>query len=144
VPRILVVDDHAIFRRRVVQAIAKSFPGATVDEAANGQQALTLAGTRRYALVLLDITMPGRGGLEVLREMNCHCRGVPVLMLSMHPEGEYADSAFQAGASGYLNKDSAPEELAGAIRTVMAGRRYASAPQEGDNDRMKRAADGNQ
>ena len=92
-PRILVVDDHAVFRRRVVQAIAKSFPGATVDEAANGQQALTLVGTRRYALVLLDITMPGRGGLEVLREMKCHCRGVPVLMLSMHPEGEYADSA---------------------------------------------------
>ena len=125
--RILIADDHDVVRKGLIQILAKSFPGTDVDEAADGRQALALAEKGNYALVLLDISMPGRGGLEVLKEVKRHRPGVPVLILSMHPEEEYAVRAFRAGASGYLTKDSAAEELVQAVRTVLAGRRYLSA-----------------
>ena len=125
--RILIADDHDVVRKGLIQILAKSFPGTDVDEAADGRQALALAEKGSYALVLLDISMPGRGGLEVLKEVKRQRPGVPVLVLSMHPEEEYAVRAFRAGASGYLTKDSAAEELVRAVRTVLAGRRYLSA-----------------
>jgi len=125
--RILIADDHDVVRKGLIQILAKSFPGTDVDEAADGRQALALAEKGNYALVLLDISMPGRGGLEVLKEVKRHRPGVPVLILSMHPEEEYAVRAFRAGASGYLTKDSAAEELVQAVRMVLAGRRYLSA-----------------
>jgi len=125
--RILIADDHDVVRKGLIQILAKSFPGTDVDEAADGRQALALAEKGNYALVLLDISMPGRGGLEVLKEVKRQRPGVPVLVLSMHPEEEYAVRAFRAGASGYLTKDSAAEELVRAVRTVLAGRRYLSA-----------------
>ena len=125
--RILIADDHDVVRKGLIQILAKSFPGTDVDEAADGRQALALAEKGNYALVLLDISMPGRGGLEVLKEVKRHRPGVPVLILSMHPEEEYAVRAFRAGASGYLTKDSATEELVQAVRMVLAGRRYLSA-----------------
>jgi two-component system, NarL family, invasion response regulator UvrY len=125
--RILIADDHDVVRKGLIQILAKSFPGTDVDEAADGRQALALAEKGSYALVLLDISMPGRGGLEVLKEVKRQRPGVPVLVLSMHPEEEYAVRAFRAGASGYLTKDSAADELVQAVRTVLAGRRYLSA-----------------
>ena len=125
--RVLIADDHDVVRKGLIQILAKSFPGTDVDEAADGRQALALAEKGSYALVLLDISMPGRGGLEVLKEVKRQRPGVPVLVLSMHPEEEYAVRAFRAGASGYLTKDSAAEELVRAVRTVLAGRRYLSA-----------------
>jgi len=91
------------------------------------RKALALMEKGSYALVLLDISMPGRGGLEVLKEVKRLHPGVPVLILSMHPEEEYAVRAFRAGASGYLTKDRAADELVQAVRTVLAGRRYMSA-----------------
>jgi len=125
--RVLIADDHDVVRKGLILILAKSFPGIDVEEAADGRNALALMEKGSYALVLLDISMPGRGGLEVLKEVKRLRPGVPVLILSMHPEEEYAVRAFRAGASGYLTKDSAADELVQAVRTVLAGRRYMSA-----------------
>jgi len=125
--RVLIADDHDVVRKGLIQILAKSFPGTDVDEAADGRHALAMAEKGSYALVLLDISMPGRGGLEVLKEIKRLHPGVPVLILSMHPEEEYAVRAFRAGASGYLTKDSAADELVQAIRTILAGKRYLGA-----------------
>ena len=125
--RVLIADDHEVVRKGLIQILAKSFPGADVDEATDGRHALAMAEKGRYAMVLLDISMPGRGGLEVLKEVKRLRPGVPVLILSMHPEEEYAVRALRAGASGYLTKDSAADELVQAVRTVLAGKRYVSA-----------------
>jgi len=143
VPRVLVVDNHAIFRKRVIDVVAESIPGASVDEAVDVREALSKVKQARYKLVLLDISTPAREGLEVLGEIRSHHPELPVLILSMHPEEEYAALAFHSGASGFVRKAKAAEELAGAIRRVMAGGQYKSASPEGDNDRTKRAADGN-
>jgi len=125
--RVLIADDHDVVRKGLILILEKSFPGIDVEEAADGRKALALMEKGSYALVLLDISMPGRGGLEVLKEVKRLRPGVPVLILSMHPEEEYAVRAFRAGASGYLTKDSAADELVQAVRTVLAGRRYMSA-----------------
>ena len=141
-PRVLVVDSHAIFRKRVVDVVAESIPGASVDEAVDGREALARLEQARYKLVLLDISTPVREGLEALGEIRSRHPELPVLILSMHPEEEYAGLAFRAGASGFVRKARAAEELAGAIRRVMAGERYKSASPDGDNDGTKHAADG--
>lgn len=143
VPRVLVVDNHAIFRKRVVDVVAESIPGASVDEAADRREALAKVKQARYELVLLDISTPAREGLEVLSEIRSRHPELPVLILSMHPEEEYAALAFCAGASGFVRKARAAEELAEAIRRVMTGGQYNRASPEGDNDGTKHAADGN-
>ena len=125
--RILVVDDHAIVRKGLMKILKESDAGICVDEAVSGQEALTRILRTSYELVLLDINLPGRGGLEVLKEIKSHRPRLPVLMISMHPEEEYAFRALRAGASGYVTKDSAAEELVGAIRKVLSGGRYVSA-----------------
>jgi two-component system invasion response regulator UvrY len=131
VPGILVVDSHAVLRRRLVRAVAQSVPGVSVDEAQDGQTALAMVRRTRYSLVLLDIFMPGKGCLAVLQEIRRLHPGVPVLVLSMHPEEGYAVRALRAGASGYVNKESAFEELAGAVRKLLAGGRYISPSLDG-------------
>ncbi|MGE5189709.1 MAG: response regulator transcription factor [Gemmatimonadota bacterium] len=123
----LVADDHEIFRKRVIRAVAESFPGTEADEAGDGCTALALLDKGRYDLVLLDISMPGRSGLEVLKEIRSRRHATRVLVLSMHPEEEYAARALRAGASGYVAKEKAAEELVGAIRAVLAGGVYVSA-----------------
>jgi len=125
--RILVVDDHAIVRKGLIKILKESDAGISVDEAGHGQEALALVLQTSYALVLMDISMPGGGGFGVLKEIKRHRPRLPVLMLSMHPEEEYALRALRAGASGYVTKDSAAEELVGAIRKVLSGGRYVSA-----------------
>ena len=125
--RILVVDDHAIVRKGLMKILKESDAGISVDEAGHGEEALARVLQTSYELVLMDISMPGRGGLDVLKEMKSHRPRLPVLMLSMHPEEEYALRALRAGASGYVTKDSAAEELVGAIRKVLGGGRYVSA-----------------
>ena len=125
--KILVADDHAVVRKGLTKILKDSDAGIRVDEAGNGQEALARVLQESYELVLMDISMPGRGGLEVLKEIKSHRPRLPVLMLSIHPEEEYALRALRAGASGYVTKDSAAEELAGAIRKVLSGGRYVSA-----------------
>lgn len=125
--RILIADDHAIVRRGLKQILTE-IPGvAAIDEAANGQEVLAMVNKEDYALVLLDISMPGRSGLDVLKQLRAERPGVSVLMLSMHPEEQYAVRALKAGAAGYLTKESAPDELIMAARKILAGGRYVSA-----------------
>jgi len=125
-PKLLVVDDHAIVRKALLKILKDSDASISVDEAGNGQEALARVLQASYELVLMDISMPGRGGLEVLKEIRSRRPGLPVLVISMHSEEEYVVRALRAGASGYLTKDSAAEELVGAIRKVLSGGRYVS------------------
>lgn len=125
--RILIADDHAIVRRGLKQILTE-IPGvAVIDEAANGQEVISMVNKSDYDLVLLDISMPGRSGLDVLKQLRAEKPGMSVLMLSMHPEEQYAVRALKAGASGYLTKESAPDELIMAARKILAGGKYVSA-----------------
>jgi len=124
--RILVVDDHTIVRQGLKQILGEEKDMNVVEEASNGQEALQKIGKSEYDCVLLDISMPGRSGLEVLKDIKALRPKLPVLILSMHSEELYAIRALRAGASGYLTKASASEELIGAIRKVATGRKYVS------------------
>jgi two-component system, NarL family, invasion response regulator UvrY len=125
--RILIADDHAIVRKGLVQILNDVPETIIIDEAENGVEALNMALNNTYDLVLLDIAMPGKRGLEVLQELRNHKPELPVMMLSMHPEEQYAVQSLRAGASGYLTKESAPDELAVAIKKVLSGGKYISA-----------------
>jgi len=125
--KILIADDHAIVRKGLIKILMESDAWTSVDEAGSGQEALDRVLKGKYDLVLLDISMPGRGGLDVLKEIKERLPFLPVLMLSMHPEKEYALRSMRAGASGYLTKDNVPEELVRAIRKVLSGGRYVTA-----------------
>lgn len=124
---VLVVDDHTIFRSGVSRLLQDEADMRVVAEAQNGAEALDLVRAQRFDAVLLDINMEGRSGLEVLSSMRALPRCPPVLMLSMYPEAQYALVAVQAGASGYLAKDTEPAELVRAIRAIAAGNQYLSA-----------------
>jgi two-component system, NarL family, invasion response regulator UvrY len=124
--RILVADDHTIVREGLKQILAEVDDMSVRDEAGNGQEALAKIRDGEFDVVLLDISMPGRSGLEILKEIKTEHPKLPVLILSMHAEEQYAVRALRAGASGYLTKASAPDELIGAIRKVSCGRKYVS------------------
>ena len=124
--KILVVDDHAIVRQGVKQILADSHDMVVYDEASDGQEALDKALLNDYDVVLLDISMPGKSGLEVLRELGSQKPGLPVLILTMHSEQDYAMRVLRQGASGYITKQSAPEELMNAIHRVASGGKYVS------------------
>src|ERR1043166_84769 len=124
--KILIADDHAVVRHGLKQILADDFKRATFGEASSGQEALSKVWQEKWDVVVLDITMPGRGGLEVLKEIKKSQPKLPVLVLSMHPEDQFAVRVLKAGASGYMTKESAPEELVGAIKKVMSGGRHVS------------------
>jgi DNA-binding NarL/FixJ family response regulator len=125
--RILCVDDHAIVRRGIILILEESTDiDATCDEASNAQEALVKMSACRYDMVLLDISLHGVSGLDLLKQFNREHPGLPVLILSMYPEEQYAIRALSLGAVGYLTKDSAPDELAIAVRKVLSGGRYIS------------------
>ncbi len=124
--RILLVDDHSIIRQALRQLLANEFVKAVFGEAANGNDALEQAGKSAWDVVLLDIAMPGRGGLDVLKQL-AHARpNMAVLVVSMHPEDEYAVRALKAGAAGYLAKDTVAEEVVAAVKKVLTGGKYVS------------------
>lgn len=125
--RILIADDHAIVRYGLKQIIADIPDSALIDEASNGAEVLKKTGKNTYDVVILDISMPGQSGLDILKVIKAEKPDLHVLMLSMHPEEQYAIRALRAGASGYLTKESAPEELVSAIRKVSQGRKYVTA-----------------
>ncbi len=125
--RILVVDDHAIVREGLKQILSDVNGMSVSDEAAGGQEALAKIRSAAFDVILLDISLPGRSGLEILKEIRAEQPKLPVLILSMHAEEQYAIRSLRAGASGYLTKASAPDELIGAIRKVSCGRKYVSA-----------------
>ncbi len=124
--RVLVADDHAILRRGIRQILAEIPSIEAVEEATNGQEVLSKVGKGRYNLVLLDISMPGRSGLDVLKQLKAQKPRLPVLILSMHPEEQYAVRALKAGASGYLAKESAPDELIAAVQKILRGGKYVT------------------
>lgn len=126
--RILVVDDHAIVRRGIVQLLEGELsPQVVCEEAADGRSALDKAVGGDYAAVLLDISLPDINGIDVLKRLSLEKPRLPVLFLSMHPEEQFAVRALRAGASGYVTKQSAPEELMTALGTVLSGGKYVSA-----------------
>jgi len=122
--KILVVDDHAIVRDGLRRILVDTPDMVVADEASNGEEVINKVGNNDYDLVLLDISLPGRDGLDVLKQLKCTNPKIPILILSVHPEEQYALRSLRAGASGYLTKQSAPDELIGAIRKVAKGRKY--------------------
>ena len=124
--RILVADDHAVVRQGVKQILAEVKDMTVQGEAQNGPETLKKIIEQEYDVVLLDISMPGRSGLEVLEDIKAQRPRLAVLILSMHPEEQYAVRALRAGASGYLTKASAPQELIGAIRKAAGGGKYVT------------------
>jgi two-component system, NarL family, invasion response regulator UvrY len=124
---ILIADDHAVVRRGLHDILAEEFPKATISEAVDSQQTTQLLRQQDFDLVLLDINMPGRSGLEVLEEARRWRPGTPVLVLSAYPEEEFAFRAFKLGAAGYLDKQSVSEELPTAAKKILAGGKYVTA-----------------
>jgi len=125
--RILIIDDHAIVQRGLRQIVSGEVDMVVAGEARSGPEGLVMAQAQPWDVVVLDVSMPGRGGLDVLKELKQVRKKLPVLVLSMYPEEQYAARALRLGASGYMTKETAPEELIGAIRQVVAGGRYVSA-----------------
>ena len=124
--RILIADDHPIVRRGLKETLARELQGAVCGEAGNAQQLLSEVRDHDWDLVVLDVTMPGRSGLDVLKDVRQLRPKLPVLILTMHPEDQLGRRALKAGASGYMNKESAPEELIKAVRKMLRGGIYVS------------------
>lgn len=125
--KILIADDHALFREGLKQILEENFEGADTDQASNGYEVMDRISANDYDLLLLDIAMPGLSGLDVLKQLRIKRPKLKVLVLSMYPEGQYAVRAIKAGASGYLTKRSASDELLEAIRRVSQGGIYVTA-----------------
>ena len=124
--RIVSADDHAVVRGGVKQLLAEAEDMQVVGEAADGAELLQLLQHQACEVLLLDITMPGKDGLTLLKEIRAKWPALAVVILSMHPERQYAARALRAGALGYLTKDGAPEQLIDAVRAAAAGGRYVS------------------
>ena len=124
--KILIADDHPVVRKGLKEIIEKTPSMMVSDEASNGQETLEKVRKSDFDIVLLDISMPGRSGLEILKELKSEKPELSVLILSMHPEEQYAVRVLKAGASGYLTKESAPDELIAAIKKASIGRKYVS------------------
>jgi two-component system, NarL family, invasion response regulator UvrY len=124
--RVLLADDHEVVRRGLKQILADEFPGVKVHEAKTSRETLDAFGKQSFDLVLLDINMPGRSGLEVLEELRRSCPNVPVLVLSVAPEGDYALRCLKLGAAGYLSKRSASDELLTAVKKALSGGKYVT------------------
>jgi DNA-binding NarL/FixJ family response regulator len=124
--RVLIADDHAIVRKGLREILREASETTEVGEASNGQEALDQVQAAEWDVVVLDITMPGQNGLEVLKQLKARFPKLPVLMLSMHSGYHYVMGSLKSGASGYLNKETAPEELIAAIRKAINGGIYVS------------------
>ena len=124
--RILLVDDHAVVRRGVRDILTEALGKVAFGEASKPSEAMEKLQAEDWDVVVLDISLPGRGGLDALREIKRLRPALPVLVLSMHAEDHYALRALRAGAAGYVNKESAAEDLSGAVRKVLAGGTHVS------------------
>lgn len=122
--KFLIADDHAIVRKGLAEIIREEFSGVEITEVANSNEAIEKAGEDVWDVILLDISMPGRNGIETLKLLRSNGVNTPVLILSMYSEEQYAVRALKAGASGFLNKESATQELLAAIRRVLLGKKY--------------------
>ncbi len=125
--RFLIADDHEVVRQGLKQMLSDEYPDAVFGEAGSGAEAFDLAAGEAWDLAILDVNMPGRGGIETLLDLKKIHPRMPVLVLSMYPESEYAVRALKAGASGYINKGSVTRELIVAVGKALAGGRYITA-----------------
>lgn len=125
-PRILLIDDHAIVRHGLASLLNSSLPGVQLGQAGDVESALALIQSEPWALVIADINLPGRSGLDLVRELGQTHPKLPVLVLSAFPESSFATRALQLGARGYITKSSAADELVGAVQRVLRGQRYVS------------------
>lgn len=125
--RVLVADDHGLIRRGIEQILSETEDIEVAGEAESGEQALELVQRGRFDVVLLDIVMPGRGGLDVIRDIKAASKGIKVIVLSAYSEEQYAVRSLRDGASAFLTKRNADSELVAAIHAVAAGRRYITA-----------------
>lgn len=124
---ILIADDHAIVRKGLVQLLLEAIPNASVSEVTNSKEVLDQVNKKKWDAILMDISMPGRNGIETLKQIRSNGVKTPILMLSAHPEDQYALRVLKAGASGFLNKGSATEELLVAFHRILSGKKYVSA-----------------
>jgi DNA-binding NarL/FixJ family response regulator len=122
--KILLADDHSFIRLGLIQILKDEFPNAAITEVADGESLVKEVINSNWDLVISDLDMPGRGGLEALEQIKLIRPKLPVLVLSIFPEDLYAIRVFKAGASGYLNKNAAPNELVTAVQKIMMGRKY--------------------
>jgi two-component system, NarL family, invasion response regulator UvrY len=125
--KVLIADDHAIVRKGLKQVLEEAPDMEVGGEATNGLEALEQIRNHDWTVAVLDMSMPGRSGIELIKLAKAEKPKLPILVLTMHSEDQYAVRALQAGASGYLTKESAPEQLVNAIRKVAAGGVYVSA-----------------
>lgn len=125
--RILLVDDHAVVRSGMKQMLVDNFGDVKVGEAADAREAIEAVRKEDWDIMFLDIRLPGRSGVEVLRQVKSTNPGLPVLILSTYPESQYAVRLIRAGAAGYLSKDIEEEEICRAVKQALAGRKYISA-----------------
>ncbi len=125
--KILLADDHAVVRQGVKQILIESFPRATFGDAQSTHELLQLILRERWDIVVLDLSMHGSNALDALKQIKHERPELPVLILSTYPEDQYAVRTLRAGASGYLNKECAPEELVQALRRILQGKKYISA-----------------
>jgi len=123
---ILVADDHSIVREGLKQVLLGIDPSAVIHEASTGEKAFDMIKSGHFDLIILDVSMPGLSGLDILKAMNDRGIKAPVLVLSVHPQEQYAVRSLRLGASGYLSKDSAYEELAAAMQKILSGGKYIS------------------
>lgn len=124
---ILIADDHAVVRRGLRDILSEVLPGTHFIEVSTGEEVISQLGKTQIGLVVLDINMPGRSGLDILRDVKASHPRLPVIILSVQPEEQYAVRCLRAGAAAYINKDSAAEELGRATKKILSGGRYISA-----------------
>jgi DNA-binding NarL/FixJ family response regulator len=124
--KVLIADDHAIVRQGLRQILQDTHDKIVIDEAENGHEVLEMVSSSAYNIILLDISMPGRSGLDILKQIKQNNREQKVLIISIHPEEQYAIRALKAGADGYMTKGSSPDELITAIYSILGGEAYVT------------------
>lgn len=124
--RILIADDHTVVRKGLIQILQEEFSNAIIEEVADAEELIKKVMSAKWDVVVSDLSMPGRSGLDALQQIKLSYPDLPVLILSIHPEEQYALRALKAGASGYLSKDTAPDELVKAVQKVILGKKYIS------------------
>lgn len=124
--RFLIADDHTVVRKGLRQILQDEFPTAEIDEVPNAEELIKKVMNEHWDVVVSDLSMPGRSGLDALQQIKISHPELPVLILSIHPEEQYALRALKSGASGYLSKDTAPDELVRAVQKSLLGKKYIS------------------
>ncbi|HQW92035.1 MAG TPA: response regulator transcription factor [Ferruginibacter sp.] len=124
--RILIADDHHVVRKGLRQILLDEFPTSVIEDVADAEELIKKVMHAKWDVVISDLSMPGRSGLDALQQIKLSYPDLPVLILSIHPEEQYALRALKSGASGYLSKDAAPDELVKAVKKVMLGKKYIS------------------